>query len=103
MLSGKMTVLINPEIITHSRETATEEEGCLSLPGVVIPVARFLSVTIRYLDEEGKEQERRLMGMDARVAQHEIDHLEGRLIVDDLKLPIATDRSTLGSRHATVI
>lgn len=84
LFNGKMNPLINPEIIWKSEETSIMEEGCLSLPGQDVKVERPVEVTIRYLDEKGEEQERRLHDLDARVVQHEIDHLEGVLIVDYL-------------------
>lgn len=83
-IGGKMIVLINPEIIRMSETMAIEEEGCLSLPGLVVAVPRFTDITVRYLDAKGKPQERRLRDFDARVIQHEVDHLEARLIVDYL-------------------
>lgn len=82
MISGRMTPLINPEISARSTEKETEEEGCLSLPGIVVAVPRHLSITVKYLDAKGKSQERKLRNFDARVVQHEVDHLEGILIVD---------------------
>lgn len=81
-IGGKMLVLINPEMMRAGVEMATEEEGCLSLPGIVVSVPRFTDITIRYMDIKGKIQERRLKDFDARVFQHEVDHLEARLIVD---------------------
>ena len=76
--------LINPEIVKRSRKKATEEEGCLSLPGLVYPVERSLEVVVRALDENGATIE--IAGEDllARVFQHEIDHLDGVLFIDHL-------------------
>jgi len=81
-LSGEFTPLINPEIIWRSEETLIGEEGCLSLPDIWVHVPRAKEIIIRSLDEKGREQERKLRDVDARVAQHEIDHLNGKLIVD---------------------
>jgi peptide deformylase len=81
-LSGSFLPLINPEIIWESEITELLEEGCLSLPNVWLMVPRAREAIVRYRDEKGGEQERKLSGMDARVAQHEIDHLNGKLIVD---------------------
>jgi len=69
-----------------------DEEGCLSLPNIWLPIARSLEIHLTYLDEKGRKQERKLKEFDARVVQHEVDHLEGILIVDyhvkaDLKAP----------------
>ncbi|MEI8230675.1 MAG: peptide deformylase [Candidatus Peregrinibacteria bacterium] len=79
---GKMTVFINPVITRYGKEQEVMEEGCLSLPGIVVAVPRSTDVTVKFMDEKGKEQERRLRGFSARVIQHEVDHLEARLIVD---------------------
>ena len=76
--------LINPEIVKRSRKKFTEEEGCLSIPGLVYPVERNYEVVVRALDENGNEIE--IAGEDllARVFQHEIDHLDGVLFIDRL-------------------
>ena len=81
-INGKMTPLINPEITWKSEETSTVEEGCLSLPEINVDITRSVEVSIRYLDEDGAEQERHIHDLDARIVQHEIDHLNGILIVD---------------------
>ena len=81
MINGKMTPLINPEITWKSNETSVMEEGCLSLPGQNRDVVRPVEIVLIYLDEKGDHQERRLHDLDARVVQHEIDHLDGILIV----------------------
>jgi peptide deformylase len=80
-------VLINPEIVKRSRKRFTEDEGCLSLPGLVYPVERNFEVVVRALDENGDRIE--LTGEDllARVFQHEIDHLDGVLFIDHLDEP----------------
>ncbi len=80
--NGKMTPMINPEITWRSEETSVMEEGCLSLPKINVDVTRSAEVLVRYLDENSVEQDRRLHDLDARVVQHEIDHLNGVLIVD---------------------
>ncbi len=80
---GRRTVtMINPDILSRSTETAVAEEGCLSLPGLWTDVPRAVAITVRYVDEKGQPQERKLENMDARVVQHEVDHLNGVLIVD---------------------
>lgn len=81
-LGGKFVPLINPEITWLSKETDKAEEGCLSLPGLWKEVTRPTSIVVTYLDTKGKSQERKLNEIDARVVQHEVDHLEGKLIVD---------------------
>lgn len=82
MMNGKFTPLINPEITWASEETDLMEEGCLSLPGVWLKVERPTKIRLTYLDHKGKNQERELSDFAARVVQHEVDHLEGVLIVD---------------------
>lgn len=75
---------INPEIIEESEETVTMSEGCLSIPGINESVKRPAKVLVNYLNENGEEQERWLEGFEARVFQHEYDHLEGKVFVDHL-------------------
>jgi peptide deformylase len=77
-------VLINPEIIAASEETATREEGCLSLPEQYADVTRPARVAVRYLDEHGATKEIEGEGLLAACLQHEIDHLNGVLFVDYL-------------------
>jgi peptide deformylase len=82
LIAGRMTPLVNPAITWKSPETETAEEGCLSLPGIAVAVPRSIAISVKYLDAKGKPQERKLRDFDARVVQHEVDHLEGVLIVD---------------------
>jgi len=86
LVEGKMTVLINPEIVWKSNETATEEEGCLSLPKLQVSVTRPAVITVKYLNEQGLPEERKLFNFSARTVQHEMDHLQGVLLVDYLPL-----------------
>jgi len=74
--------VVNPKLVDPSPETATEEEGCLSLEGVRVPVERPTSVTLEGVDPSGNEVRFELEGLGARVVQHEIDHLDGVLIID---------------------
>ena len=74
--------LVNPQIVDRSEETLTEDEGCLSLIGVTIPVERALRVTVEAKDETGADVRLELEEHAARVAQHELDHLDGILIID---------------------
>lgn len=92
MIGGKMIALINPTFTWMSAETSTDEEGCLSLPGITVAVTRPVSLILTYTDEKGTTQERKLCDMDARVVQHEMDHLEGRLLVDYLPSPLSSIR-----------
>ncbi|QQS59747.1 peptide deformylase [Candidatus Peregrinibacteria bacterium] len=74
--------MVNPKILSFSAECAVEEEGCLSLPGEFGKVSRAKRVLLQYLDENGRQQQRELNNLDARVVQHEIDHLNGILFAD---------------------
>ena len=76
------TVLVNPEIEWRSEDSATAEEGCLSLPGVVVDVERPLFVRARALDVKGEPLTVEASGLEARVIQHEVDHLDGVLMLD---------------------
>lgn len=77
-------VLVNPEILAASAETATREEGCLSLPGQYAEVTRPARVKVRYQDLAGARREIEADGLLATCLQHEIDHLDGVLFVDYL-------------------
>ena len=74
--------LVNPVVRESSDELETDDEGCLSLQGVTVPVERRVSVTIEGRDENGEEVSYELEGLAARVAQHELDHLDGVLILE---------------------
>jgi peptide deformylase len=76
------TVLVNPEIEWRSEDSETAEEGCLSLPGVVVDVERPLFVRARALDVSGQPLTLEASGLEARVIQHEVDHLDGVLMLD---------------------
>jgi peptide deformylase len=75
-------VLVNPEVEHKGEELETMEEGCLSLPGVGVEVERPTEVRVRALDETGTPIVVEANGLEARVIQHEIDHLDGVLILD---------------------
>ena len=79
---GPLAALINPEVEWSGRETEAMEEGCLSLPGVLVEVDRPIHVRVRALDEFGEPILIEASGLEARVIQHEIDHLDGVLILD---------------------
>ena len=74
--------LVNPAIVERSDESEEDEEGCLSMQGVVVGVERPLRVRLEATDEEGNPVTLELEGLPARVAQHELDHLDGVLILD---------------------
>lgn len=82
--SEKPQVFFNPEIIAFSRDLEPYEEGCLSLPGINGEVNRPSTVTMRATDLEGKTVELEATGLMARCWQHEIDHLDGVLIIDKM-------------------
>jgi len=81
-LDAPLVVLANPEVEWSSGEEETMEEGCLSLPGVTVDVDRSIHVRVRALDEQGEERRVEASGLEARVILHEMDHLEGVLILD---------------------
>jgi peptide deformylase len=74
--------VINPQIVERSDETEPDEEGCLSLQGVRVPVDRALRIVVEGLDADGAPVRHELEGYGARVVQHELDHLDGVLIID---------------------
>jgi peptide deformylase len=77
-----VTTIVNPEITRRSRSTETVDEGCLSLQGVLVPVERAREVKIEGQDVKGARLELELEEMDARVVQHELDHLDGVLMIE---------------------
>jgi peptide deformylase len=83
LASGQVMILANPEIVMRSEETSVDMEGCLSLPGINVPVERHneIVVTGQY-PPDGEDTKINLGGLLARVAQHEIDHLDGVLMLD---------------------
>ncbi|PZP42796.1 MAG: peptide deformylase [Azospirillum brasilense] len=77
-------VMVNPEIVEASRETAAREEGCLSIPNQYAEVERPAVVKVRWQDLEGARREIMAEGLMAACLQHEIDHLNGVLFIDHL-------------------
>ena len=77
-------VLFNPSIIKYSDETVVMEEGCLSLPEQYADVERPKEIIVEYIDENKKTIKKEIDGYEARILQHEIDHLSGKLFVDYL-------------------
>jgi peptide deformylase len=86
----KIRVVINPEIVERSEEEVEGDEGCLSIPGWYGPVMRSQRVTVRGLGRTGKPTKIKAEEWEARIFQHEVDHLDGVLFTDRL-----TDRSRL--------
>jgi peptide deformylase len=77
-----IVALCNPEIVERSDETEVDDEGCLSLPGITVPVERSVSCVCEALDLKGEPLRLEADGFIARVLQHETDHLDGILIID---------------------
>ena len=77
-----LIALVNPEIEWRSDEEEPFEEGCLSLPGITVDVDRAVHVRVRARDEQGDARVVEASGLEARVIQHELDHLDGVLILD---------------------
>ncbi|MDQ2968176.1 MAG: peptide deformylase [Actinomycetota bacterium] len=78
----EVAVLVNPEIVSRADEAETDDEGCLSIQGVTMPVERNTSVRIEGRDENGEQVAYDLEGTPARIVQHELDHLDGTLILN---------------------
>jgi methionyl-tRNA formyltransferase len=81
-----LTILVNPKITNFSIEKQIIEEGCLSLPGVELPVERPKKITVLAQDTDGNRVKLRATGLLARVIQHEIDHLNGEIFVEKTKI-----------------
>jgi peptide deformylase len=79
---GAIAALVNPVLEWAGDERETLEEGCLSLPGVLVEVERPIHVRVRAQDERGEDILIEASGLEARVIQHEMDHLDGVLILD---------------------
>jgi peptide deformylase len=79
---GPIIAVVNPRLEWHGDETETAEEGCLSIPGIRVDVERHLHVRIGARDELGEPITIEASGLEARVLQHEIDHLDGVLMLD---------------------
>ena len=83
-LKGFRHAYINPHIIEVGEEEVSMEEGCLSLPGIHEAVKRPDRIHVTYLDEDLKEHDEWVEGYPARVMQHEIDHLDGKMFIDHI-------------------
>lgn len=81
-LDDGLVALCNPVVLSTSVEREIEDEGCLSLPGITVPVERACEVVAEGLDIKGARLHIEASGLMARVLQHEIDHLDGLLIID---------------------
>src|SRR6185369_3463336 len=83
-------VLFNPEIVALGSETRLHEEGCLSIPDFRIEIERPASLTLSYIDRDGNPRELDADGLLATAIQHEVNHLDGKLIIDFLS-PLKRD------------
>jgi len=78
----RILALVNPSIPARNGEVDVDDEGCLSIQGVTVPVERPSAIRLEGRDENGGEVAYELEGMAARIAQHEYDHLDGKLMID---------------------
>lgn len=79
------TAMINPKIIAHSSKIVKEWEGCLSVPGIRGLVPRYHTIEVEYLNQDGQLQRQQLSDFVARIFQHELDHLDGKVFLDRLE------------------
>ena len=82
---GGETFILNPQITAKSKTKIVMEEGCLSFPGEFFEINRPEEVKVRYIDEKGMAKKIKADGLLGRALQHEIDHLDGVLIIDRIK------------------
>src|SRR4030095_4324316 len=92
--------IVNPHGVARGDELETDDEGCLSLVGIQVPVERPVRITLEGSDPQGSELRLELEGLEARVAQHELDHLDGVLILD--RTTPEARREALGILRQTV-
>lgn len=81
------TAMINPRLLSHGIEKEKDWEGCLSIPGLRGLVPRYRQIEVAYTDRAGKLQQRQLTDFVARIFQHELDHLDGKLFLDRVESP----------------
>ncbi|MBQ1929974.1 MAG: peptide deformylase [Bacteroidales bacterium] len=81
-LAAFRRVMINPQVLEESQETAEYNEGCLSVPNIHADITRPAKIKVKYLDREGKEIVEEFGGFACRMVQHEMDHLIGKMFVD---------------------
>ena len=97
----EIVALANPEIVERSEETTVEDEGCLSIQGVLLPIERPATIAIAGRDEHGAEVRYELEEPYSRVAQHESDHLDGVLILD--RTTTEARREALGTLRPRIV
>jgi peptide deformylase len=103
--NGGTRTLVNPELVWRSDEVEVDDEGCLSLQGLLVPVERSSSVKVEAKDVQGADIALELTGFEARACQHELDHLDGVLVIDRTTdearrdaMGVLRQRSALGAR-----
>jgi peptide deformylase len=103
--NGDVATLVNPELAWRSDELAVDDEGCLSLQGVLVPVERAAAVRVTAKGAAGEDLTLELEGFEARACQHELDHLDGVLMIDRTTdearreaMAVLRQRSALGAR-----
>lgn len=79
------TAVINPKIVTGSKNLEKDWEGCLSIPGIRGLVPRHSRITVEYMDRKGKRVQRKFSDFIARIFQHELDHLDGIVFLDRME------------------
>ena len=84
---NSLKIFINPIIHKRAKEKLTAEEGCLSCPNQLAEVRRPMYVGLKWICKHGKEQYKTFYHLPARVVQHEMDHLDGKLIIDNKPIP----------------
>lgn len=84
-MKRRFVLMVNPEITSFSYETIVMEEGCLSLPGQWGMVRRPKDIMVSFQDISGKQMKLELSGIESRIVQHELDHLDGILFIDKLE------------------
>ena len=82
---NKPQIFVNPKIEKQAKEKLIKEEGCLSCPGTLRQIRRPIYVALSWFCEHGKEQYKTFYHLPARIVQHEMDHLNGKLIIDEKK------------------
>ncbi|MBL4694608.1 peptide deformylase [Candidatus Gracilibacteria bacterium] len=80
----RLVCMVNPDILERSKAQETDEEGCLSLPGIFGQVERSKKIKVEFFDLDGRKMMLELKGLNARVVLHENDHLNGVLFIDKL-------------------
>ncbi len=80
----RLFTMINPEILEHFGDKLVDKEGCLSVPTIFEDVSRDEGVVVSWVDRDGKEHVIKARGFLARIFQHEVDHLDGKLFIDYL-------------------